>query len=70
MLGLDRSVWAGGRNGRLARIGAMRARRGRCLTQPEPDELIELTVIVPARNEEAEPGRVPAVAGGAVGGDF
>jgi hypothetical protein len=37
--------------------------RGTVFDQPEPEELIELTVIVPARNEQDCLGGVPSVAG-------
>jgi hypothetical protein len=46
------------------------ARPGTVYDQPEPEQLIELTVIVPARNEGGLPGSLPGIAGGAVGGDF
>ncbi len=42
----------GGRQRPIGVSGPARPRRGRCFDQPEPEELIELTVIVPARNEE------------------
>ncbi len=43
---------------------------GTVFDQPEPEELIELTVIVPARNEEDCLGACLQVAGQPVGRDF
>ena len=43
---------------------------GTVFAQPEPEQLIELTVIVPARNEEQSIGECLAVAGGPVARKF
>ena len=50
VLGLSDEPGGGPRRG-LARVGRQDA-PGTVFDQPEPEELIELTVIVPARNEE------------------
>ena len=61
----------GGRRGHV-RTGASgrQAVAGTVFDQPEPEELIELTVIVPARNEEDCLGACLRVAGEPVGRDL